>query len=66
MINFSIVGGGQRIVWGATQAIRAVSLMSGVSATLNRMDTPDFETFAQRSAVICKRMRNCVGGKADA
>ncbi len=30
MVNSLLVGCGQRIVWGATQAIRATSLMSGV------------------------------------
>ena len=46
MINFLTVGFGQRIVWVAAQAIRATSLMSGVSRSSQRMGTPDCRTIA--------------------
>jgi len=40
------VGCGQRIVWVAPQAIRATSLMSGVSQSSHWMGTPDCRTIA--------------------
>jgi len=46
MINFLTVVCGQRIVWVAAQAIRATSLMSGVSQSSHGMGTPDCRTIA--------------------
>jgi len=51
--------------WVAAQAIRATSLMSGVSVSSGRMDTPDGRTTAQRNRVSVSGRRFSVGDKAD-
>ncbi|GFZ87301.1 hypothetical protein GCM10011408_02500 [Dyella caseinilytica] len=48
MVNSRLVGCGQRIVWVAAQAIRATSLMSGVSCSQRPMGTPDNSTIAYK------------------
>jgi hypothetical protein len=46
MINFLLVGGGQRIVWVASQAIRVTSHHVGRVVFFEAKGTPDLRTFA--------------------